>query len=144
MDSSLLKTLGNIIRFEQPSSLYAQFCHVEAVEATVGLCVVEDCASSFVTTGGSTGEWCLCAEHYLLASRTARRRHIRALFWQGVVARCFSDTAVYDPIVASGRYRKLCAMMEYASELVDEAWRAVIIEAKPAAETRVCKRRRIH
>lgn len=140
MDASLLQSLRKSTRLEQQNSLYAQFCRLEAIPGLTGLCSVDRCASDFVTAGGTAGGWSLCSEHYLAACRSTRRRHIRALFWQALIQKCFSDEAVFDRIYARGRYLKLCAMAEAAARLVDESWRTVADEASMA--TKKCRTRR--
>lgn len=134
MDCSLLKSLRHATRLEPQNSLYAQFCQPQSIPGLVGLCSVERCPSDFVTVGGTIGDWSLCSEHYLSASRNTRRKHIRALFWQAVIQKCFSDSAIYDRIVASGRYLKLCIMLNEAARRVDEAWRSIVLEATTAAQ----------
>jgi hypothetical protein len=129
MDCSLLKSLQKATRLEQQNSLYAQFSHPESIPGLIGLCSVEHCPSDFVTVGGTIGDWSLCPEHYLSASRNSRRKHIRALFWQALIHKCFSEDAIFKRIVSSGRYIKLCVMTEEAARRVDETWRIVVREA---------------
>ena len=134
MNGSLLKSLLKATRLEQQNALYAQFGQPQSIPGLTGLCSVERCVSDFVTAGGTIGDWSLCPEHYLAASRNSRRRHIRALFWQAAIQKCFSEHAIYERIVASGRYAKLCGMAENAAKRVDETWRMVVLEANAAAK----------
>lgn len=127
---SLLRTLRKVTKLDHPDSLYSQFTQVPSPPGKFGLCSIEPCASDFVSSGGCSEDWSLCPEHYLHASRATRRKHLRALFWQAAIINCFSDTAISDRIAASGRYAKLCALMEYATERVTISWRAVVLEAQ--------------
>ena len=81
--------------------------------------------------GGSAGGWFLCPEH-LRASRRSRRTRMRALFWQAMIEKCFSEPTLYR-IVSSGQYLKLCTLAEDVARQVDESWRQVILEADATA-----------
>ena len=131
---SLLRNLRKVTKLEQPDSLYSQFTHVPSPPGKFGLCSIEHCASEFVSAGGSSEDWCLCPEHYLLASRPIRRKHLRALFWQSAVLNCFSDPRVSEEIVSSDRYPKLCKLFEHVTERVAITWRAVVLEAQARVE----------
>jgi hypothetical protein len=133
MDISLLRTLRRIIIFGQPKSIYSQFGEPPSPPGRIGLCTLSNCRSGLVSDGSSLGGWYLCPEHYLRASRVSRRKHLRALFWQDAIQKCFSEAAIYDPIVASGRYLKLCTLAEHVASRVDDTWRQVVLEAEAAA-----------
>jgi hypothetical protein len=138
---SLLRNLRKTTKLEVPDSLYSQFTHVPSPPGKFGLCSLESCASEFVSAGGSNEDWCLCPEHYLLASRATRRKHLRALFWQSAIMNCFSDLRIRDEISASGRYSKLCALLERATERVAINWRAVLLEAHSRVDQKRERRR---
>jgi hypothetical protein len=136
----LLKVLLKITHVEKQNALYARFCFPQSIPGLKGLCSVERCASDFVTAGGTIGDWTLCPDHYLLASRDSRRKHIRALFWQAAIQNCFANDAIYERIVASGHYLKLCTMTEDAARRADDTWRVVVREATAALGKRTPKR----
>lgn len=50
-----------------------------------------------------------------------------ALTWNS-----YSDPAIYERIVASSHYLKLCAMTEDASRRIDETWRMLVLKATGA------------
>ena len=58
---------------------------------------------------------------------------MRALFWQAMIEKCFSEATIYDRIVSSGQYLKLCTLAEDVARHVDESWRQVILEADATA-----------
>jgi hypothetical protein len=118
--------------FGQPDSNYSNLRELR-LRPQVGLCTVSRCRSGFVSGGGSAGGWFLCPEHYLLASRRSRRKHIRALFWQAMIEKCFSGATIFDRIVSSRQYLKLCTLAEDVARHVDESWRQVILEADATA-----------
>jgi hypothetical protein len=132
MNSSLLRTLRRMTLFGQPDSNYSNLRELR-LRLQVGLCTVSRCQSGFVSGGGSAGGWFLCPEHYLRASRPSRRKHMRALFWQAMIEKCFSEATIFDRIVSSGQYLKLCTLAEDVARQVDESWRQVILEADPTA-----------
>ena len=133
---SLLKNLRQVTRLQQTESLYSQFTHVPSPPGRIGLCSIERCTSDFVSAGESYEDWALCPEHYLCTSRGTRRKHLRALFWQAAITKCFSDKSILDPIVASGHEGKLSRLMEHATERVTITWRMVVLEAQTCANTR--------
>jgi hypothetical protein len=132
MNSSLLRTLRRMTLFGQPDSNYSNLRELR-LRPQLGLCTISGCRSGFVSGGGSAGGWFLCPEHYLRASRRSRRTHMRALFWQAMIEKCFSEPTLYDRIVSSGQYLKLCTLAEDVARQVDESWRQVILEADPTA-----------
>ena len=67
---------------------------------------------------------------------------MRALFWQTMIEKCFSEPTIYDGIVSSGQYLKLCTLAEYVARQVDESWRQVILEADATAGKSSAKRDR--
>ena len=141
VNSSLLRTLRRMTLFGQPDSNYSNLRELR-LRPQVGLCTVSRCQSGFVSGGGSAGGWFLCPEHYLRASRPSRRKHMRALFWQAMIEKCFSEATIYDRIVSSGQYLKLWTLAEDVARHVDESWRQVILEADATAEKSSAKRLR--
>lgn len=144
MNCSLLKTLEEMARLEQPKPLYTRFSNPQVLAVRARLCAVEHCPADSVNSGGTAGRCCLCPDHYLLASQVTRRKHSRALFWQGAMEKCFSEAAIYDRIVATGRHLKLCMMTERAMRWVDETWGEVILDAMTSAEKRPLPPRSAH
>ena len=65
---------------------------------------------------------------------------MRALFWQAMIDKCFSESTIFDRIVSSGQYLKLCTLAEDVARQVDESWRQVILEADPTAGKSSAKR----
>jgi len=63
---------------------------------------------------------------------------MRALFWQTMIEKCFSEPTIYDGIVSSGQYLKLCTLAEYVASQVDESWRQVILEADAIGAGIIC------
>ena len=141
VNSSLLRTLRRMTLFGQPDFNYSNLRELR-LRPQVGLCTVSRCQSGFVSGGGSAGGWFLCPEHYLRASRPSRRKHMRALFWQAMIEKCFSEATIYDRIVSSGQYLKLWTLAEDVARHVDESWRQVILEADATAEKSSAKRLR--
>jgi hypothetical protein len=65
---------------------------------------------------------------------------MRALFWQAMIEKCFSEATILDRIVSSGQYLKLCTLAEDVARHVDESWRQVILEADATAGKSSAKR----
>jgi hypothetical protein len=91
-----------------------------------GVCFVPPCRAVPMAGVGFGDD--VCERHWELASRVSRARMLRARARLERLEALWRDDDFFERTAAGGRYLKLCALVQYAADLVEVAWRRVKLE----------------